>query len=116
MVISALPGRTISPKAIFLATTQYSQLGGVGTLSTAGTIFMNATFKDGHTSQTTFNFKPPFTVFGPNVNAEALQYFQFPCEWAEVVSLNFSPQAEDGLNILLGMVMDNLYYHDDTAA
>lgn len=116
MVISALPRRTIRPKAIFLALGQYAQLGGVGSLPTAGTIFMTATFKNGHTSQTTFNFKPPFTIFGPNVNAEALQYFQFPCDWAEVVSLNFRPQAEDGLNNLLAMVMDDFHVDDDTVA
>lgn len=116
MVISALPGRTFRPRAIFLATGQYAQLGAVGALPTAGTIYVTATFKDGHTAQTTFNFKPPFTIFGPNVNAEALQYFQFPCDWAKVESLNFRPEAEDGLNNLLAMVLDDFHKTDDTAA
>lgn len=104
------------PKSILLATAQNAQLGSAGALPTAGKIFITATFKDGHTAQTTFNFKPPFTVFGPNVNAEALQYFQFPCEWAKVVSLEFRPQAEDGLNNVVAMGMDNVHYEDDTDA
>lgn len=116
MVISTLPGRTISPKSVFLGTAQRSQLGGLASLSSASTIVVIATFKDRTTAQVTFNFDPPNTVFGLSINAEALQYFHFPCEWKKVVSLSFRSQAENGANILTGLGLDNFKYVDDTAA
>lgn len=93
-------------------------LGGVASLSTASTIVIRATFKNTTTAETTFKFNPPQTVFGLAINAEALQYLQFPCEWTNVTILSFRPQADNGLNNgnLLGLGMDNFQYEKDTAA
>ncbi|KAK7698533.1 hypothetical protein SLS64_012401 [Diaporthe eres] len=115
-VISATQGRTLNPEAIFVGTFQTGVVGGAAALSSASTITVTATFQDATTAQTTFNFDPPNTVFGLAISAEAMQYFQFPCEWAKVVSLSFRPQAENGLNGLLGLAIDNFQYIDDTSA
>lgn len=85
-------------------------------LSTDSTIIIRATFKNTTTAETTFKFNPPNTVFGLAITAEALQYFQFPCEWTDVTILSFRPQADNGLNDLMGFGMDNFQYVDDTAA
>lgn len=91
-------------------------VGGAAALSTASTVTVTARFQNTTTAQTTFNFNPPNSVFGLALNAEAMQRYQFPCDWAKVVSLTFRPQAENGLNVLLGLAIDNFRYVDDTAA
>lgn len=116
VVISATQGRTINPEAIFIGTFVRNGFTGAAALSSASTVIVTATFQDATTAQTTFNFDPPNTVFGVALNSEAMQYFQFPCEWAKVVSLSFRPQAENGLNVVLGLAIDNFQYIDDTAA
>lgn len=115
-VISATQGRTFNPEAIFIGTFVRNGLTGVAALASASTVIVTATFKDATTAQTTFNFDPPNTVFGVALNAEAMQYFQFPCEWTKVVSLSFRPQAENGVNVVLGLALDNYQYIDDTSA
>ncbi|KAL1880023.1 hypothetical protein Daus18300_001386 [Diaporthe australafricana] len=107
-VISATTGTTFAPKAIFLGTFNTGVVSGAAALSTASTITVTATFLGGATAQTAFDFNPPNTVFGLAINAEALQYFQFPCAWVNVVSLSFKPQAKNGVNIGMGLAIDNL--------
>lgn len=107
-VVSAIQGTTFAPKAIFLGTFNTGVVGGAAALSTASTITVTATFLGGATAQTVFDFNPPNTVFGLAINAEALQYFQFPCAWVNVVSLSFRPQAKNGINAVLGLAIDNL--------
>lgn len=71
-------------------------------------------FNDGRApEETTFNFDPANTVFGLAINAEALQYFKFPCNWAQVSSLSFRPQAENGVNAILGLAIDNFHYYNE---
>ncbi|KAG6365663.1 hypothetical protein INS49_007274 [Diaporthe citri] len=116
VAISATQGRTFNPEAIFIGTFVKNGFTGAAALTSASTVTVTATFKDATTAQTTFNFDPPNTVFGVAINAEAMQYFQFPCEWSKVVSLSFVPQAENGVNVVLGLAIDNFQYIDDTSA
>ncbi|KAI3391770.1 hypothetical protein diail_6819 [Diaporthe ilicicola] len=110
-VISALQGQTFKPQAIFVGTFNTGLVSGAAAVPVASTVTVTATFIDGTTAQTTFNFDPPNTVFGLAINGEAMQYFTFPCEWTSVVSLSFRPQAKNGINTLLAFALDNFQYN-----
>lgn len=110
-LISATQGSSFDPRSIFIGSFVTNGLTGAASFASASTITVTATFTDGTTDKVMFNFDPPNTVFGIALNAEALQYFDFPCEWADVVSLAFRPQSENGVNDLLGLAIDNLRYN-----
>lgn len=99
---------TFTPISIFIGTFTSNGVGGAAALSTASEITVTATFSDATTSVTTFNFDPPDTILGLDIDAEAMQNFQFPGDWVDVVSLVFVPQSDNNVDTGLGLALDNL--------
>ncbi|POS73523.1 hypothetical protein DHEL01_v208078 [Diaporthe helianthi] len=110
-IISAPSGSSFAPQSIFIGTFTENEVTGLAAPASASTISVTATFVNGSTANVEFNFDPPNTVFGLTINAEAMQYFDFPCGWSDVTSLSFKPQSENGVNALLGLAIDNLRHN-----
>lgn len=93
---------------MFLGTFVRNGATGAASLASASTIVVTAFFADGTNAQIAFKFDPPSTVLGVAINAIALQNFQFPCGWKNVIGLTFKPQSVNGVDPLLGLAIDSL--------